>query len=265
MKRGILFFVLGFFMLTAVAQQPFKVGVQLWTFHDTDFTSAMEKAHAAGITRVQAFPGQKLGGGRSGALQPGMTLDDIVYVSTLAKKLGITIDSYGVAGAKGREGWEPYFKLLSSLRIPLMTAEPEAADLDLVDQLAGKYGIRVAIHNHPAPSDYWAPDKVVAAMKNHKFIGACADIGHWVRSGLSVDSCLAQYGNRVWNVHFKDVPRMEPEAVDTIPGTGIIPLKNVFGILRRNGFNGTLTIEYETKWGHNEEDVKQMAAWMKEQ
>ncbi len=266
MKKGLLV-IMGIFLgiLGGVAQKPFKVGVQLWTFHDTDFTSAMEKAHAAGIDRVQAFPGQKLGGGREGAMGSDMTLDDIVYVTGLAKKLGITIDSYGVAGAKGQAEWESIFKMLSKLRVPLLTAEPEPGDLDVVDQLASRYGIRVAIHNHPAPSAYWEPSKVLAAIKTHKNIGACADIGHWVRSGLKVDSCLALYGNRVWNVHFKDVPRMEEHAEDTIPGTGLIPMPAVFNLLRKNGFNGTLTIEYETKWGHNEGDVKEMAAWMRKQ
>ncbi|MFT4023891.1 MAG: sugar phosphate isomerase/epimerase [Flavihumibacter sp.] len=265
MKRLLIVCVVLFAGLVAVGQKPFKVGVQLWTFHDVDFTTAMEKAHAAGLDRVQAFPGQKLGGGRAGAMGAGMTLEDVIYVTSLAKKLGITIDSYGVAGAKGKDEWEGIFKILSKLRVPLLTAEPAQADLDVVDQLAGKYGIRVAIHNHPDPSPYWEPSKLLEVMKTHKNIGACADLGHWVRSGLKADSCLALYGNRVWNVHFKDVPRMEKEAEDVMPGAGIIQLPAVFDILRRNGFNGTLTIEYETKWGQNDGDVKEMAAWLRKQ
>jgi len=49
--------------------------------------------------------------------------------------------------------------------IGVITSEPSYEVLDLVEQLADEYDIKVAFHNHPAPSLYWNPDTVLTALE----------------------------------------------------------------------------------------------------
>lgn len=72
----------------------------------------------------------------------------------------------------------------------------------LIDELANKYGINVAIHNHPKPSNYWNPDlflEAVNGLSDH--IGACADVGHWKRMGVNPVEGLRKYEDWLKSLH----------------------------------------------------------------
>ena len=45
--------------------------------------------------------------------------------------------------------------------IEIILSEPSVETVGMLDKLCGEYGMKVAIHNHPKPSYYWNPDKVV--------------------------------------------------------------------------------------------------------
>ena len=75
----------------------------------------------------------------------------------------------------------------------------------MVDSLAGVYGIKVAIHDHPKPNMYWSPDSVLAATQGHSNIGSCADIGHWARNGVDPVEALKKLEGHVIGAHLKDI------------------------------------------------------------
>jgi sugar phosphate isomerase/epimerase len=98
------------------------------------------------------------------------------------------------------------FGFAQDMGIETLTAEPAAEALDLVDTLCREYEIKVAIHNHPKPSNYWHPDKVLEACRGRsKWIGACADTGHWMRSGVRPLEALKKLKGRIISFHFKDL------------------------------------------------------------
>jgi len=142
------------------------------------------------------------------------------------------------------------------LHIPLITAEPLKEHLDIVNELAGKYHIKVAIHDHPKPSGYWHPDSVLAAMKNRPNIGVCADIGHWVRNGLNVVTCLQKLQGRIWDLHCKDVAAFgNPESEDVLLGKGVCDIAAVIKELHKQHFNGLVSFEHEVNWSSNVADI----------
>lgn len=86
-------------------------------------------------------------------------------------------------------------------------------------------------------------------MKGHPNPGACADVGHWVRSGLNVIECLQKLQGHIWNVHLKDIVTFgKVNAEDTIPGKGVIDFNAVFKELKRQGYEGSFSIEHESNW-----------------
>jgi sugar phosphate isomerase/epimerase len=126
----------------------------------------------------------------------------------------------------------------------------------LLSKLADKYKINVAIHDHPAPSLYWDPDFVLAAIKGQsQRIGACADIGHWVRSGLDPLACIKKLEGHIIELHVKDLNEKSADAHDVIWGTGISDIAGILKELRGQQFKGAFFAEYEYHWENSTPEV----------
>jgi sugar phosphate isomerase/epimerase len=234
----------------------FKLGVQMWTFRMFSFADALDKVDSSGIKNIEAFIGQKLGGGMQGAFGPQMSKQTRDQLKALLQKKGIQIVAMGVIVPKNMAEWIKTFELAKDLGLSYITAEPIKTQWDMVDSLAGVYAIPVAIHDHPKPNVYWSPDSVLAATKGHPHIGSCADIGHWSRNGLNPVDCLRELQGHIIGVHLKDIVKFDnPEARDTVVSKGVINLPAVLAELKRQNFSGMLSIEHESNWYHNLPDV----------
>lgn len=248
------------------ATNNWNIGLQLWTFRVFSFHDALQKADSLGIGHIQAFPDQDLGGPWKGKFGPSMTFNQRKAVKQYADSLGVTINSFGVTGAKDVASWKHLFDFAKEMNIPLIVAEPADEQWGYVDSLAGAYGIRVAIHDHPRPAHYWSPDTVLAAIQGHPNLGACADIGHWARNGIQPVDALKKLEGHVWNVHFKDIVQFDKtDAADTIPGKGVIDFPAVFQELKRQNYKGDFTIEHESNWYNNAGDVAEIVQFYRQQ
>jgi sugar phosphate isomerase/epimerase len=162
----------------------------------------------------------------------------------------------GVISPGTRDEWKKSFDLAKEFGLSYITAEPHKDQWDMVDSMAGAYGIKVAIHDHPKPNAYWSPDSVLAAVNGHPNIGSCADVGHWTRNGLNPVECLKKLEGHVYGVHFKDVKKFDDtKAEDTIVGKGVIDFPSIFQELKRQHFSGMFSIEHESNWYHSVPDV----------
>lgn len=234
----------------------FKLGVQMWTFRMFPFTEALDKVDSAGIKYIEAFFGQKLGGGLPGAFGPDMSADTRTKLKDLLQKKGISIVAMGVISPANKEEWVKAFDLAKDFGLSYITSEPKKDQWDMIDSLAGAYNIKIAIHDHPKPNAYATPDSVLAAIKGHNHIGACADIGHWARNGINPVDALKQLDGHVFGAHLKDVVKFDDtKAADTVVGKGVIDIPAVLAELKRQNFNGMLSIEHESNWYHNLPDV----------
>ena len=244
-----------------------KIGVQMWTFHYFPFVQALDKADSAGIKYIEAFPGQDLGGGMKGKFGPDMTPDERAKVKQLLQAKGIQIMAMGVVSPKNMDEWRKFFDLAKEFGLSYITAEPHKDQWDSVNTMAGQYGIKIAIHDHPRPNAYWHPDSVLAAIQGHPNIGACADVGHWARNGLDPVECLKKLEGHIFGVHLKDIDSIgNTKADDLVVGTGKIDFPSIFRELNRQRFNtGMFSIERENNWYNNVPDVIATVKYFKEQ
>ena len=91
----------------------------------------------------------------------------------------------------------------------------------MLDKLCEEYDLKLAIHDHPKPTRYWNPDFVLRVCRDRSHrIGACADTGHWMRSGLNPVECLKKLEGRLISFHFKDLNKAGGDAHDVPWGTG---------------------------------------------
>jgi sugar phosphate isomerase/epimerase len=234
----------------------FKLGVQMWTFRKFSFSDALDKVDSSGIKNIEAFIGQKLGGDMQGSYGLDMSKETRDKLKNLLQKKGIRIVAMGVIVPKNKQEWIKTFELARDLGLSYITAEPIKTQWDIVDSLAGVYGIPVAIHDHPKPNMYWSPDSVLAAIQGHSHIGSCADVGHWARNGLNPVDCLKKLQGHIIGVHLKDIVKFgDTHAADTVVSRGVVDFPAVLAELKRQNFKGMLSIEHESNWYHNLPDV----------
>jgi sugar phosphate isomerase/epimerase len=161
-----------------------------------------------------------------------------------------------VAHGETEEEWRKLFEFAKYMGIETINSEPAPQFLDLVDQLANEFEINVAIHNHPIPTRYYHPDSVLNALEGRSArMGACGDIGHWVRSGLDPVDCIEKLEGRLMSFHFKDLKEKSRDTHDVIWGTGISDVEGILRELKRQGFKGVFTVEYEHNWDNNMPEV----------
>jgi sugar phosphate isomerase/epimerase len=238
------------------ARLGWELGAQSYTFNLFTFTESLDKIDSCGLKFVEGYA-QKLGGNLQGTLDYHMDSAGRSAVLQLLKEKGIQLKAYGVVKPDNDADWRKLFEFGKAMGIETFTAEPAEKDLPLVSKLCDEYDIKVAIHNHPVPRNYWNPDMVLSAIKGlSPRIGACADVGHWVRSGLDPVECLKKLEGHVLHLHMKDLnDKNGEEDRDVHWGTGVTNTKGIIEELKRQKFKGMISAEYENNWQNNVPDV----------
>ncbi len=166
----------------------------------------------------------------------------------ILERHGVKLHNFGVVHLPNDEAaCRKVFDFAKEMGVEILSAEPPMDALPLVERLAREYGIRVAIHNHPAPSAYADPRMVRQAVSGRDpVIGAGPDTGHWMRSGFEPVASLRLLRGRIISLHLKDLKEMGVrESRDWPLGQGILDLPALFRELESQKFDGTVMIEYE--------------------
>ncbi len=232
-----------------------RMGVQTWSFKKFTLFEAIDKTRSLGLEYIQAYPGQKVSDKINKGFGPDLSPQQREKVKAKLKETGIKIFAFGVTGISGDEAKAgKLFEFAKEMGIETIVSEPNLKQFDLIDKLCQKYNIKLAVHNHPKPSRYWNPDTVLKACQGRsKWIGACADVGHWVRSGLDPVECLKKLEGRIHDVHIKEIDKGH----DVIWGTGQARIEGILKELHRQNFKGTFSIEYEYHWNNNVPEIRQ--------
>jgi sugar phosphate isomerase/epimerase len=249
----------------ALTAAGFGISVQCWSFKQFTLFEAIEMAASAGAGGVEVFPGQKLGGDH-GDLKfgPDLADDKIQAVLDHLAKHKLVAYNFGVTAIPTDEAEaRKVFELAKKIGLYGVTTESLEA-LDTLEKLAREYDIKVCFHNHPKPTKLWNPDTVWKAIDGrHKNIGYCADIGHWATSGLDPLEVIKKIGPRVLAFHMKDRESIEKWSHDRPFGTGIIDNIAILDEVRKHGFAGNVSIEYEHNWQTNHAEVAQCAGYLR--
>jgi len=242
-----------------IASQPadWSMGVALYSFNLFSFDVALSKADSAGVKLVEGFSFHALKGEFKDINMGQISMHGVSRMKQMLDSSGMKMKSMYVSEAKNGNEWKLYFEKAKILGMEFLVCEPDKAYWDIIDSLGGIYGIKIAIHEHSKSSSiYWHPDSVLAAIKGHKNIGACADLGHWARSGLDPAKCLNQLKGHILGIHLKDVDQFDnTEAEDVIVGKGKINFSAIIKELKDQNFKGIIYMECEHKMNDNVADI----------
>lgn len=239
------------------AAANWNMGIALYSFNLFPFSVAVDKADSAGVRFVEGFSFHALKGDFKDTTMADLSVYGIMKMKRILDAKGIKMRSMYVAGGKDAEDWKRYFEMAKTLGMEFLVCEPKKEHWDLLDSLGEIYKVKIAIHEHAKGSSmYWHPDSVLAAIKGHKNIGACADIGHWVRSGLDPVKCLNQLKGHIIGIHLKDIAELNNlKGEDVIIGKGVINFPAVVNELKAQNFKGMVYVECEHKMDNNVADV----------
>lgn len=219
-----------------------KLSLQCWTFRELSFFETVDKAAGLGVKYLEMFPGQRLKPGSEEKVSRAMNAATMAEIKKkLADAGGLKLVAYGVDSIPNdEEGARQTFKWAKTMGIEVLVTEttPTATH----DSLCAEFNMKMALHNHPKT---WPPDQVLKACKERtQRIGSCSDTGHWMRADLVPVEQLKKLEGRVLHLHFKDLNEFG-NGHDVPWGTGRGNPKAMMAELKRQGFKGYLSIEYE--------------------
>ena len=225
----------------AAGKNTLKLGIQLYSLRGyKDRAVALKHAKDLGFEQVEFY---------SGMLEIDSSAEEIAKTKKQVADLGLTISAHGVNRmSKDEKASRKIFEFAKALGIRNITADPDPDSFEILDKLVKEYDIRIAIHNHGPQHRYNKVVDVLHAIEKYDpRIGACADLGHYIRSGEQPTEVIRLLKGRLYGVHLKDFAEMKDKTKGVILGKGHLNVLAVFNALIETGFpaDGALSLEYE--------------------
>lgn len=247
----------------------FAVGPQAWSFNRFSAVEAVEKAAAAGATVIEFYPGQRFSPEGKERFDHNSSPEQIKKIKELLKKHKIHAANYGVVNIPNNEQEaRKIFAFAKELGLYSITTESTDA-IEVVDKLVKEYDIRVGYHNHPRNKNnpnykVWNPEYIRDLVKDRDpRVGAAIDTGHWATDGIKALDGMRVLEGRIVSLHLKDRPVLGRGTADVPYGTGVIGIAAVLDELKRQGFQGNISIEYETNWDKNVPQIAQCIGFVR--
>ncbi|MHC4302304.1 MAG: TIM barrel protein, partial [Planctomycetota bacterium] len=250
------------------APRDWKLGMQAYSFKEFTFDEAVQKNKTLGMNFIECYPGQTLSKEKADVkTDHNMSRQDRWAMQRILRKGEVKLLNYGVVGLPNDEAeCRKVFDFAKEMGIKTIVSEPPEDAFDLIDKLCKEYEISVALHNHPKPH-YWDPNTVLRVCEGRsKWIGACADTGHWTRSGVDPLKAIKKLGaaKRIISLHFKDLNEFGVRDAHDVPwGTGVSQAMAILTELDRQNFEGVFSIEYEHNWLNSMPEIKKCVAFFR--
>ena len=139
------------------------------------------------------------------------------------------------------------FEYAKAARLPMMVCAPTHENMKAVETLVKEYNIRIAIHNHgPEDKNFPTPQSVLEVVRKlDKRCGLCMDIGHSARTGIDVVKTIGEAGDRLFDMHVKDLRDLKDKDSQCDIGDGAFSFPAIFKQLKKMGYTGCVNMEYE--------------------
>lgn len=173
--------------------------------------------------------------------------EEIRQIAEKVRSSGLDLYGAGVIYMKTADDVANAFRYARAAGISTIIGVPNHELLPQVNDLVRETNIKVAIHNHgPGDELYPSPESILMKIKDlDKRVGVCLDIGHAVRIGLDPGQEAKRCGDRLYDMHFKDVDVAAPEGGSLEMGRGVIDLPAFLKTLSKIKYQGVMGLEYE--------------------
>jgi len=223
---------------TRVKRVRFKLGLASYTLRKFSLERTLEMTQRLGLRHIAL---------KSFHLPLDSSPDQIRQTAEKVKNAGIELYGGGVIYMKNRTEVQQAFDYAKAagMEVIIGVAKPEL--LSLVNEKVQQYDIKVAIHNHgPTDKVYPTPESAYEKIKNlDRQIGLCNDIGHTMRAGVDPSVSAQRFGDRLLDVHMKDVSEATAKGKAIEVGRGVIDIPRFLATLTKINYAGVVSFEYE--------------------
>jgi len=228
--------------------KDWKFGVALWTFHDVDFPTALNRVDSAGLVYIEPNTFVSAGADFKDTIIGKLSMSGIDKLKSMVAAKNLKVESLYIVGDSTIASWKKQFDIAKEFGVEYVTTEPPLNMWNSLDSLAGVYGIKIAIHDHwKGFSHYWNPDTTLMALKDHPNFGVCADLGLWPKSGINPLEAVKKLSGHIIGIHLKDIAAYNNTGLkDVVVGTGVIDFPSIFAELKKQNFNGHIYIERDS-------------------
>jgi type 1 glutamine amidotransferase/sugar phosphate isomerase/epimerase len=237
-----------------------RLGIEAYTFHKYTFFEAIEKTAQLGLPFIGGLSFQKVSKEIPKDFAPGLTNDELQQVRLKLDAAGVRLLTYYIHQIPGDEaGCRKVFEFGRRIGIETFMSEPAPDALNTIEKFCDEYGINVAIHNHDQKGSpqYWQPEGVLKACEGRsKRIGACPDLGYWMRAGIDPLQGLRTLKDRVITIQMHDLHERTAQGHDVPWGTGAGKTEEVLKEAHRLGIKPTMFgLEYSYNWLESMPDI----------
>lgn len=243
-----------------------RLGLEAYTFHRISLVEMMDRASELGLAYIGGLSFQRVAPDIPKNLDPSLTDSEIEYVRMKLASAGLRMLTYFIQDIPGDEdGCRRVFDFARRLGVETLMTEPKLEALDMVERYADRYDIKVALHNHDrnASPNYWSPEAILKVCKGRsKRIGACADIGYWIRDGIDPVAGVRKLGSRLITLQLHDLNERSPKGRDVPWGSGKGETEKLIRTIQRLRHLPTMVgLEYSDKFEDNTPEVRACIAF----
>jgi sugar phosphate isomerase/epimerase len=230
-----------------------RLGIEAYTFHKYTLFEAIDKTAQLGLPYMGGLSFQKVSKEIPKNFDDKLTEDELKQIRLKLDSAGVRLLTYYIHLIPGDEaGCRKVFEFGRKIGIETFMSEPIPEALDTIEKFCDDYDINVAIHNHDrkASPQYWRPEGVLKVCQGRsKRIGACGDLGYWMRSGIDPIKAVNILKNRLITVQMHDLHELNPDGHDVPWGTGVGKTEQFIREIHRLGIRPTMFgLEYSYNW-----------------
>jgi sugar phosphate isomerase/epimerase len=218
--------------------RAFHLGLASYTLRRFSFEKTLEITQRLGLRYICL---------KSVHLPLDSTAEQIHEAASKVRQAQLHLYGAGVIYMKNEGQVNQAFDYAKQAGMTTIIGVPKPELLDLVNKKVRQYDIKVAIHNH-GPGDKLYPTPGVAYEKIRQLderIGLCIDIGHTKRTGVDPSEAAEKFGDRLLDVHIKDVSAADAKGCTVEIGRGVINIPRFIRTLSRIKYAGIVSFEYE--------------------
>ena len=248
--------------LRAQEQLGWRLAVTAYTFHKYTLFEAIDKTAELGVPYLEGLSFQKVSQDIPKNFEPTRSDEELEKIRLKFDAAGVRLLTYYYHRIPGDEaGCRKVFEFGRKMGIETFLSEPLPESLDVIEKFCEEYGINVALHNHDekASPHYWHPKKILEVCEGRSpRIGACGDLGYWMRSGIDPIEAARMLGPRLITIQMHDLDARGPEGHDVPWGTGVGQTAEFLGEIHSLGLQPTaFGLEYSYDWFDSMPEMRQ--------
>ena len=217
----------------------FNIGVAGYTFRKFSIDQTLESLQRLGIKYLSI---------KDFWLPLDATVEEMAGFRDKCASYGVNPYILGPIYMSTPEQVEEAFAYVQRFGAGMFIGVPSYDVLDLVVRKVRETGIKMAIHTHGPDLPDLFPDIRVVVDKigdPNLGVGCCIDLAHSYRYGQDPANDIRKYAKWIWDIHIKDVTVPSKAGVAKEMGRGGMDIPAIVKSLRRIGYKGVISIEYE--------------------